>query len=224
MKKLSLIIFLIISNFTFACQCYNQNIQDEIKKADLVFIGYVIKKTMSDKVYNEFVIKKFFKNENPNLKNQNLVISTGFGGGDCGIDFEERKEYLVFSKNGETSRCRKNELVENSRYLAYVKYTFDKDYRSKLGMDNSKSLTSFESNYFNDIYERKDFNKSNIEFLDGEKTMSKSKYFENWGAKYVNTFIIKLDSNEKMRYNNLDFLVILNSKKNKITKSYRKKC
>ena len=97
----------------------------EVAQSDQIFVGKVLKKTSAEKTYYLFSISQMFKGD----KVDTLTISTGFGGPDCGMNFEVGKMYVVYSSNRQTSRCRRNSLVDSSTDLGKLKYLFQNGFQ-----------------------------------------------------------------------------------------------
>ena len=113
MKQIVLIAIILISGFTngFACRCSYQNLKKEIDSADLIFQGIPIdKKQVDSKIIYQFSVDKIWKGD----KLDTIEIKTGLGEQDCGMVFEIGKSYVVFTKNRETTHCRKNVLIDSS--------------------------------------------------------------------------------------------------------------
>lgn len=108
----------------WACSCVPYNITQEIENADMIFTGTVIRKPNTYPIYDSFKITEIFKGN----KTDSITIETGIGGGDCGMEFQIGQSYLVYSRNLETSRCRRNALVENTSDIVKLRYLFNPDY------------------------------------------------------------------------------------------------
>jgi hypothetical protein len=102
--------FAFCANYVLACKCGHHSFKEESVSSDQIFIGKVIYKTESDKVYYHFLVTENFKGE----KTDTITIQTGYGGPDCGMEFLIGKEYLVYAKQKRTSRCQRNALTLNN--------------------------------------------------------------------------------------------------------------
>lgn len=117
-------LLLLISNSIqmFACSCLGQRtIQEEVKYSDAVVVGTIIsnqivtlidstilKMFSSDTLMQnsnfykmpiaryELLVLEVYKGK---ITNDTLLIFTGLGSGDCGIEFEIGKKYIVYGKN-----------------------------------------------------------------------------------------------------------------------------
>lgn len=104
------------------CSCIGQRlVEQEIKHVDAVIVGTILNKeiiTLTDsaltKILNldsttrnllmniltiaryELFVQDFYKGR---VTNDTVTIYTGIGGGDCGIDFEVGKKYIVYGEN-----------------------------------------------------------------------------------------------------------------------------
>ncbi|MCH1625267.1 hypothetical protein [Fredinandcohnia quinoae] len=98
------IVFLqIISSFpttTSACSCAGlSSVEEEFKRSEAVFSGKVI--SVKDKRSSDgYTVKSVLfevMNTWKGVKQSQIIITTGQGGGDCGIEFIEGTEYLVYA-------------------------------------------------------------------------------------------------------------------------------
>ncbi len=218
------IILLCIETIT-ACECTKLPFDEEVRQSDQIFIGKVLKKDSIDRIYYTFLVTDFLKG----AKLDTIKIKTGFGGGDCGMNFIIGKTYLVFSSNKETDRCRRNSLLENSADIGKLKYVFRNDFASKVGCATDTLLNDNEAEYFNSelIKQREqqsnfDFYNKRILFLFNEQKIDKKQYFKNWGGQDVSNQLIVLTREEKQLIQNCD-AIIISWRKEGISKSFRKK-
>ena len=195
---------------------------EEITYADQIFIGKVIKKTTSDMAYYLFSISQTFKGDNPDT----ITIKTGFGGTDCGMEFETGKEYLVFSHDKRTSRCRRNAFATNNPDINKLRYLLNKGFSATVGETINPDLTENEANYFNSEFseQRKDFDflGKRVAFVSGTSFIDKKKYFKNYGGNEVVANLVTLTEEEKLKANGYDAIIVL-WRKQGVSKSFRKK-
>lgn len=148
-----------LSTSMFACSCIRErSVKEEIKYSDAVVVGTIVSMqvlTIPDpdsdenlpslsKYYEtsiaryELIVSEIYKGS---LKTDTLIIYTGMGNGDCGIEFEIGKKYIVYgtlessfgvenaqmpkSENAvwahicsRTMRCRVKEINEIKKYLS----------------------------------------------------------------------------------------------------------
>jgi hypothetical protein len=107
-KILTIVFSCLVFSSAYACQCYlpdydkseEQRISEEFKDSIAVFEGKV--KSIFDFHTNDrsqserrviFTVTKAWKGVN----SKEVLILTGFGGGDCGYEFEVGKSYLVYA-------------------------------------------------------------------------------------------------------------------------------
>lgn len=106
MKQVLLIIsFLFFTGFSFACSCIGKSkMKREINHVNVLFTGKIISREiyndttypnlpLSKAIYKVLVIEKL-KGE---IKTDTLTIYTGLGHGDCGIQFQIGKSYIIYS-------------------------------------------------------------------------------------------------------------------------------
>jgi len=67
-----------------------------------------------------FEVSQTFKGS----KVDSTTLKTGFGGGDCGMKFVVGKTYLVYSREGHTSICRRNALLSETTDIDKLKKLF----------------------------------------------------------------------------------------------------
>ena len=178
-KQILLIAIILLSGFTneFDCKCSYQNLNNEIDFADLIFQGVPIdKKQVDSKLIYQFSVEKIWKG----AKSDTIEIKTGLGGPDCGMIFEIGKTYVVFAKNGETSRCRKNVLIDSTYIDLKLDYKFTNDLIDAFN-NQEKELNAQESEYlnrfFNNKFEKYDFTDKSIIFTYSTRVISKSDWF-----------------------------------------------
>jgi hypothetical protein len=114
-------LFLTILSFSdrYVCTCGPITIEEGIKKADIIFIGKVLKVDTVNMVFGRWIKdgsasidsgwytkghlitlkkEKLFKGEN---QTDTIYIMTGQGNGDCGYYFKLQTEYLVYADKQE---------------------------------------------------------------------------------------------------------------------------
>lgn len=105
MKKLLLSIFVFSALFTaqvqpaYACSCIMPGTpQEEMGNAEAVFSGRVLEIEETGYGYNVTLeVLEAWKG----VDGSTVQVHTGMGGGDCGFNFEEGKEYMVYAALGE---------------------------------------------------------------------------------------------------------------------------
>ena len=146
MKTILIILgIFLIANDALSCSCIEMTPEEAFEKASVVFIGKVIAKgdnaieieyenngtygtyvSLATKRIYLFKISKYFKGiQSHKYNNLPIAITTGVGGGDCGYDFVDGREYLVYAyKEGNkfiTSICsrtaEKNSANEDISFL-----------------------------------------------------------------------------------------------------------
>ena len=189
-----------MSGFTngFACKCSYQNLNNEIDSADLIFRGIPIdKKQIDSKMIYQFSVDMIWKGDRADT----IEIKTGLGRQDCGMIFEIGKAYVVFAKNGETSHCRKNALIDSTQIDLKLDYKFTKDF-SKAFKNQEKKLNIQESEYlnrqFNSELENFDFKDKSIIFTTSMSVISKTEWINtNWEHENPSVELVELTKQEK---------------------------
>ena len=94
---------LFISSFpsnTSACSCAElPSVEEEFEQSQAVFSGKVVdvREKRSIKGYITKSVLFEVTNTWKGVKQSQIIITTGQGGGDCGFDFKEGQEYLVYA-------------------------------------------------------------------------------------------------------------------------------
>ncbi|MCF8328373.1 MAG: hypothetical protein K9I29_08780, partial [Bacteroidales bacterium] len=182
----------------YSCKCYQMNFRNEIDSADLIFQGIPInRKQVDSKMIYQFSVDKIWKG----YKSDTIEIKTGLGGQDCGMIFEIGKTYVVFAKNGETSHCRKNALIDSTHIDLKLDYKFTNDFVDAF-KNQEKKLNIQESDYlnrhFNSEFEKYDFKDKSIIFTHSTLVVSKSDWIEtNWEYDNPSVELVELTKEEK---------------------------
>ena len=103
MPILAFISILFISSFpsiTSACSCAElPSVEEEFERSQAVFSGKVVdvREKRSIKGYQTKSVLFEVTNTWKGVKQSQIIITTGQGGGDCGFEFKEGQEYLVYA-------------------------------------------------------------------------------------------------------------------------------
>ncbi len=87
-------------SITSACSCAQPpSVEDELERSKAVFSGKVIniREKRSLNGYTSKSVLFEVNNTWKGVKQSQIIITTGQGGGDCGFDFIEDEEYLVYA-------------------------------------------------------------------------------------------------------------------------------
>ncbi len=218
---LSLLLFAGLYNQTQACQCVPPDLQEEIEDADLIFKGIPIEKRQENfKMIYRFAVRKTWKGQAVDT----LEIQTGLGGGDCGMLFYIGKAYIVFAKNGRTSRCRMNRLAEKNKALEAKLDLFFSPAFSSIFKNNNPRLSSAESAYLNSQFPQigYDFSGKSVAFTLNLHIIPKGEWFrDNFFKKNVVVQPVLLNETEKAK-TGYDIILVSWSKRD-INKRRKKK-
>jgi hypothetical protein len=125
MKGIATIIFLLICLKAFPCECRYTNFESDAVNSGYIFSGLIISKenrinNLQDKpfyppVKYRVVIRDKWKGE---LKDT-IDLYSGFGGPDCGFEFDVNKSYIVWATRDRygllsTDRCWRTCLLDES--------------------------------------------------------------------------------------------------------------
>ena len=122
------------------------NLKNEIDSTDLIFQGIpVSKRQLDSKMIYRFHVDKIWKG----TYKDSIDIETGSDSRLCGMVFEIGKTYVVYSKNGQTSYCRRNSLIDKTFDDLKLDYKFLPDYVSTSFTGSDKLLNVNESGYLN---------------------------------------------------------------------------
>lgn len=224
MKHTILIILAVIATAaSYACECRNTKLSEEVEYADQIFIGKVLNKNIVGvNAYYLFSISKILKGN----KNYTLSIRTGLGGPDCGMEFEVGKTYLVYSRNNQTTRCRRNVLADGDADIVRLKYLLNTYFSNDIGKTDSPLLTDNEAEYFNAEFSKQredfDFYGKKIAFVLGASFIDKKKYFDDYGGEEVVANLVMLTEEEKLKANGYDAIIVL-WRKQGVSNHFRKK-
>ena len=197
MQKQSFIIIILIiiscltQSSSIACKCFLQPFQIESDNADLIFKGIVVNKEDSlsiAKVFYTFKVTGVWKG----VASPNITIETNYGGPACGASFDFDKEYVIFSSNLVTTKCRRNAEVSTCADVARLDYKYLSSYRQNIANDSFPVLSKSEGDYFKTIAKGLfihgdnsnsiNFTDTKIAFLDNG-FISKKEYFNRYGDK-----------------------------------------
>lgn len=87
-------------SITSACSCAElPGVEEEFERSKAVFSGKVIdiREKRSLKGYTTKSVLFEVTNTWKGVEQSQIIITTGQGGGDCGYDFKEGEEYLVYA-------------------------------------------------------------------------------------------------------------------------------
>lgn len=97
---LFIVVFVSFPSSIKACSCAQlPSVAEELKGSNAVFSGKVVKIRERRNIKGYKVRSVLFEVENTwkGTKQSQVLITTGLGGGDCGYDFTEGHEYLVYA-------------------------------------------------------------------------------------------------------------------------------
>lgn len=202
-------VFIIIAacHNTNACKCANMTVAEEWKYADQVFVGIPVRKEMNSLVKYFFLVQENLKGK----ATDTIVIQTGFGGGDCGMNFETGISYLVYANNGNSNRCRRNAPSSNNADLNKIRFLADSTYASKIADNNSPFLTAGQASYLNTelaaLRNSFDFSGKKIAFLHNNTLVGKQAYFKEQGGRDVAYQLVVFNENEQQQANGYHAIV-----------------
>ena len=201
MKTTLILLTILLTGFTkgYSCKCYQMSFKNEIDSADLIFQGIPVSKRQIDsKMIYRFHVDKTWKG----TYKDSIDIETGSDSRLCGMVFEIGKIYVVYSKNGQTSYCRRNSLIDKTFDDLKLDYRFLPDLASTSFTGLDKLLNDKESDYlnqqFNGFIENYDFNEKAIIFTSNRTVISKKEWYERfWIYDRPVAYIVKLTDKEK---------------------------
>jgi hypothetical protein len=129
MRNILTFIMLIWSVDSFACSCRESSLEDHVKRAKHIFIARIysvedVKKVEGAKDDARGVRAKFESYDTLKGNPEALTyLYSGYGHGDCGLNFTVGDRYLFFTTNGHVSYCGASEKNFNNWHESYqVKY------------------------------------------------------------------------------------------------------
>jgi hypothetical protein len=201
MKSSLIILTILLTGFTkgYSCKCYQMGLKNEIDSSDLIFQGIPFYKNLvGSNMHYQFLVEKIWKG----TESDTINIITGIGGPDCGMIFEIGKSYVVYSKNGYTSYCRRNSLIDETYDDLKLNYRFYPEFVfvSFTGVD--KQLNLEEGDYlneqFNDQAENFDFKGKSILFTSNRTVINKKIWYQRfWVYDKPVVQLLKLTPQEK---------------------------
>lgn len=217
MKRTLILLTILLFGFTkgYSCRCNQMNLKNEIDAADLILQGIPVSKRQIDsKMIYKFHVDKIWKG----TFIDSIDIETASDSRSCGMVFEIGKTYVVYSKNGLTSYCRRNSLIDNTLDDLKLDYRFLPEYVSTSFTGSEKLLNDKESDYlnqqFNGLLDDYDFKGKSILFTSNLKVISKLNWFEYfWIYDIPVASIIKLTEKEKTETGYDAILVTYNKRK-----------
>jgi hypothetical protein len=119
-------VVLLGAGHAIGCQCAEQPaVEDILAGHALVFVGRVVSGNFlgdgskPGEPYGRqftFVVSETLKG---NVRDQTVTISTGVGGGDCGVDFIIGRQYLVYSRKREDDQFVTSICDYTKEYVPY---------------------------------------------------------------------------------------------------------
>ena len=119
MKTLTGYFFLLLAcapiNAALACSCQIPTLENEFLQSEQVFKAQLTQATKKKKdfpyIEGIFILEASYKGSAP----ETITLTTGIGGGDCGMPFTLGKSYFIFkSGNNAVSNC-SNTVVSDYR-------------------------------------------------------------------------------------------------------------
>ncbi|RIW34649.1 hypothetical protein D3H55_09035 [Bacillus salacetis] len=99
------ICFTINPNPANACSCIEPlSVEDELARSEAVFSGKAVKVTDKEAGFRKSGLKRIIFEVHETWKgasDSQILITTGSGGGDCGIEFREGEDYLVYARQSD---------------------------------------------------------------------------------------------------------------------------
>ena len=222
-KVLVLLVFsLSLSIKGYSCSCNLMNLQNEIDIADLIFQGIPKEKEqVGSKFIYTFVVEKIWKGENADT----IRIETNMYGQSCGMPFDLYKSYIVFSRDYQTSHCRRNSLVNETFDNLKLDYILLEKYYSDSFIDTNKQLNTNESEYlkrqFPDVSKKYDFTNKSILFTSNTRTITKKEWFQRF-LSYDNPAIQLVELTEKEKIETDYDAILVTYSKRYITENHKK--
>ncbi len=170
MKRTLILLTILLTGFTkgYSCKCYPMNLKNKIDSADLIFQGIPIgKRQLDSKTIYQFHVHKIWKG----TYKDSIEIETSGDSRRCGMIFEIGKIYVVYSKNGRTSYCQRNALIDKTLDDLKLDYKFLPDYALTSFMGPDSLLNDKESDYLNQQFNG---------FIDNYNFKGKSVIFRFW--------------------------------------------
>ncbi|MGG0174700.1 hypothetical protein [Gottfriedia acidiceleris] len=150
--------FMLKPRVTFACSCVKeQTVQKEFSQSKAVFSGEVIdiKTTkFSNPNYKKvlFEVSKTWKG----ISSSQVIIKTGQGHGDCGIDFIKGQNYLVYARAskmyGENSQSLTTTICDSTKEFSLAQKDLTILGEGKKPIKNVNYKEEFQRNIFDNLF------------------------------------------------------------------------
>lgn len=144
-KLLFLIVFLGFIQVSYACTCYNFYkipMFEGFNALTEIFEGTVLKKEVNNKTklaYYYFKVEKAYKGV---IKNEIVIITSASSAAACGQHFDPNSPWLVYAKDGFTTRCSLNARVSIQKNLNTIRAIQNlnilKDSQEKIVIETNK--------------------------------------------------------------------------------------
>ena len=172
---------------SIACKCALQTFQVESENAELIFKGVVVNKKDSPSIYKVFYtfrVSEVWKGV------YSSIITITINGSSCGTSFDLNKEYVIYSSNLTTNKCRRNAESSFSADIVRLNFKYINLYRHNIASDDLPVLSKPEGDYLNAFAEGLfihgdnpytiSFTNKKIAFLDSV-LISKKEFFKRYG-------------------------------------------
>ena len=199
-KLILLIICVLVSIEGYSCRCTFMNLKSEVDFADLIFQGVPIEKEQIESKFSyKFVVEKIWKG----AKADTIRLETHIDSRNCEMIFELNKSYIVFSKNYQTSYCRRNSLANDTFDNLKLDYILLDKYNLDSFVDTNSQLNTNESDYlkrqFIDLSNKYDFTNKSILFTSNLRTISKKEWFQSfWSYDIPSVQLVELTEEERL--------------------------
>lgn len=122
---ISILILPILIGIASACSCiYFENTEAKYNNAQYVFSGKLVELQQLEsypvQYKANFQVDKIYKNQNNEIKDKIVINSVQDSGANCGYNFEQDKEYLIYAyidqdtKTLHTNSCMGSSIIENA--------------------------------------------------------------------------------------------------------------
>ncbi len=205
-STLILILSIVFSFFNapdlFACKCRHTHINEDLEECNEIFIGTVIESSNSP--FSGEAVIQIECSWKGDFKNNKIHLT---GSGNCSYRFQEGKKYLVFSRNGRTTICRSNKLLEDLKqelhYTAMIDYYKNIPVEKNPRFDKDSTLSDYDLAYLNikdNVTEINEFVGLPASFIVSDTLASKMDWYRSRTGMNLRSYAIRLNSEEQAEF------------------------
>jgi hypothetical protein len=191
-----------------ACSCIDLSFAELVGRADHIFTGQVLQRVDSDTISQyTFRIATVFKGPQQQTATVNVYMRTN-----CATVFQEKENYVIFSRQGYTDMCLQNERLAVSQSIGQLRYLLESGFAATVGQSNEPLLTENEAIYLRHTINQKpagfSFAQKRVGYVETDCAITKQAFFQNHAGRAIRAGLIILSEQEKQRFGGFDALIV----------------